>query len=157
MTPETLLILLARWLHILSAALAIGVPIYVRFVLMPAMSVLDEEPRSRLKEALARRWRIIVYVLITIFLATGFYNFLGAHAHWREFPEGSELRRRYHMYFGIKLVVALVMFFLSSALAGRSVKLEFIRTNARMWLMVLVLLGLFMVVISGTMRFMKLS
>lgn len=154
MTPETFLILLARWLHILSAALAIGVPIYARFVLMPAMSVLDEEPRSRLKEALARRWRVIVYVLITIFLATGFYNFLGPHAHWRQF-EALDLRRRYHLYFGIKLVVALVMFFLSSALAGRSAKLEFIRANARMWLMVLVLLGLFMIVISGTMRFMS--
>lgn len=154
MTAEQLLILLARWLHILSAALAVGVPIYVRFVLMPAMSSLEEEPRSRLKEAIAKRWRIIVYVLILVFLATGFYNFLGPHARWRGPTFSAELKFRYHMYFGIKLVVALIMFFLSSALAGRSSGLQFIRDKSSFWLSVLVLLGVFIVVISGTMRFM---
>lgn len=153
MTAELFLILLARWLHILSAALALGVPLYVRFVLMPAMGVLEEESRSRLKEALAKRWRIIVYVLIVIFLATGFYNFLGPHARWRGF--GADLKFRYHLYFGIKLVVALAMFFLSSALAGRSASLKFIRDKSSLWLTVLILLGLFIVVISGTMRFMQ--
>lgn len=152
MTPEMFLMLLARWLHILSAALAIGVPIYVRFVLMPGMSAIDEESRSKLKDAMARRWRVIVYLMIVVFLATGLYNFLGV-ARWRDFSP--ELKSRYHMYFGIKFLVALVMFFLSSALAGRSAKLEFIRANARLWLMVLILLGLFIIVISGTMRFMS--
>lgn len=151
MTAEQFFMLLARWLHILSAALALGVPIYVRFVLAPAMASLDEEPRSRLNEAIAKRWRIIVYVLIVIFLATGFYTFLGVRR-WRDFP--ADLKFRYHLYFGIKLVIALIMFFLSSALAGRSSALKFIRDKSGFWLTVLILLGLFIIVISGTMRFM---
>ena len=40
MTVDYCLMLLARWLHILSAPLAIGVPIYVRLVLMPALGKL---------------------------------------------------------------------------------------------------------------------
>ena len=43
MTGEYLLMLTSRWLHILSATLAIGAPLYVRFVLMPAMGALDRE------------------------------------------------------------------------------------------------------------------
>ncbi len=152
MTPEDFLKYLARWLHILSAALALGVPLYVRLVLMPAMSVLEPEPRSRLAEAIAKRWRMIVYVLILIFLVTGFYTFLGV-GRWRRFTD-PDLKFRYHLYFGIKLVTALAMFFLSSALAGRSAKLAPIRANPKLWLGVLILLGLFIVVISGTMRFM---
>src|SRR5262245_61855942 len=34
MSTEEMLTYAARWLHILSATLAVGVPIYVRFVLM---------------------------------------------------------------------------------------------------------------------------
>ena len=151
MTPEFMLTLLARWVHILSAALALGVPLYLRFVLMPALGTLDDEARSRVRDAINARWRVIVYVLIALFLASGFWTFLGA-ARWRSFD--ADLKFRYHLYFGVKLVIALTMFFIASALAGRSAKLAAIRDNPKLWLTVLILLGLAIVMISGTMRFM---
>lgn len=145
------LILAARWLHILSATLAVGVPIYVRFVLMPAAAAtLDEEHHTRLREALTRRWRMIVHILIVVFLATGFYNYLVV-ARWKEMS--SELKMRYHMLMGIKILIALVMFTISSGLAGRSSLFAPMRQNAKFWLVVLVLLGLGIIGISGVLRY----
>ena len=151
MQPDYLVTLVARWLHILSAALALGVPIYVRFVLMPSMGHLEESQRNLLREAITKRWRMFVHVMIVVFLATGFWTFLGAKR-WNDFE--ADPKFRYHLLFGIKVMIALAMFFISSALAGRSAALAGMRTNAKMWIGVLVLMGLAIVGISGVMRFM---
>ena len=151
MEPVYFVTLGARWLHILSAALALGVPIYVRYVLMPAMGQLEESQRSLLREAVTKRWRMFVHVMIVVFLATGFWTFLGAKR-WSGFEPDAKFR--YHMLFGIKVLIALAMFFISSALAGRSNAFAGMRANAKMWIGVLILLGLAIVGISGIMRFM---
>jgi uncharacterized membrane protein len=142
--------IIARWLHILSATLAIGVPIYVRFVLMPAATVLDEESHGRLRDALAKRWRMIVHILIVVFLATGFYTYLVV-ARWEKLLP--PLRTRYHMLIGIKILIALVMFTISSGLAGRSTLFAPMRQKAKFWLVVLVLLGLGVIGLSGVLRY----
>jgi uncharacterized membrane protein len=152
MEPDYLISLIARWLHIVSAALAVGVPIFMRFVLMPARGQLEESQRSVLHEAIMARWRIIVHVLIVVFLATGFWTYLGA-ARWKAESFPADLRPRYHMLFGIKFALAMAMFFISSALAGRAAAFADIRSNARVWVAVLILLGLAVVGIGGVMRF----
>ncbi len=131
----------------------IGVPIFMRFVLMPARNRLEEGQRAVLHEAIMARWRIVVYIMIVVFLATGFWTFLGA-ARWKAPEFTADMRFRYHLLFGIKLLIALAMFFISSALAGRSAALAGMRANAKMWVNALVLLGLCVVGISGVMRFM---
>lgn len=151
MEPVYFVTLVARWLHILSAALALGVPVYVRFVLMPSIAQLEPPQRDLLREAIAKRWRMFVHTMIVIFLVTGFWTFLGARR-WSGFEVDAKFR--YHLLFGVKVLIALAMFFISSALAGRSAALAGMRTNAKMWLGVLLLLGLAIVGISGVMRFM---
>jgi uncharacterized membrane protein len=151
MLGDTLLTLLARWLHILSATLAVGVPIYVRFVLMPAAEgTLDEEKHTRLREAIVKKWRIIVHLLIVVFLATGFYTYLGV-ARWRKLPTAAATL--YHILLGIKILAALAMFTISSALAGSSTLFAPMREKAKFWLLVLVLLGLLIIGISGVLRY----
>lgn len=153
MELQFLISLVARWLHILSASLAIGVPIYARFVLMPAMmSQLDDTQRAAFRETLHARWRIFVHVMIVIFLATGFWTYLGAQR-WRDLEASA--KPRYHMLFGTKFLIAMGMFFISSALAGRSAALAGMRANMKMWLGVLIILGLCVVGIAGVMRFME--
>jgi uncharacterized membrane protein len=151
MSGEYLLMLVVRWLHILAAALALGVPWYVRLVLMPAMATLDEEQRARFQEALTKRWRMIVHLLILVFLATGFYTFLVV-ARWKAFDP--EDRKWYHMIFGVKFLIALAMFTISSGLAGRSKLFAPMRQTGHLWLGVLLLLGLLIVALSGVLRFM---
>src|SRR5687767_4143583 len=138
---DYVLMIAVRWMHIVSAMLALGVPIYMRFVLLPALQGVDDASRTPLQESLARRWRIWVHVLIVVFLATGFYTYLVV-ARWRADAYPPELRGRYHMLLGIKILIAMVMFFIASALAGRSAALASIRNNARTWLNILIVLGL---------------
>src|SRR4051812_17687491 len=93
---QVMLAWLVRFVHIASAMGAIGGPFFVRFALMPAASgVLEEEAHLKLREAINARWRKIVYVLITLFIVTGFYNFFVETrfngvlltARWRDFSE----------------------------------------------------------------------
>ena len=149
---DYVLIIVARWLHLMSAVLALGVPIYMRFVLLPALQGVDESARTSVQEGLVRRWRIWVHVLIVVLLATGFYNYLVV-ARWRADAYPQELRGRYHMLVGIKIIIALAMFFIASALAGRTAALASIRANAKMWLNILIVLGLALVAISNVVRF----
>jgi uncharacterized membrane protein len=145
------LILVARWLHILAATLSVGVPIYLWLVLMPALTHIDADSQAKLREASAKRWRILVYVCITIFLVTGLFNFLHVRR-WHDFEKSMMIR--YHILFTVKFILALMLFFLLSALAGRSKALEYFRKSAGTWMMVSALIGVAIVVISGIMRFM---
>lgn len=150
---EEILILVARWLHIVSATVAVGAPIFARMALLPAVGTLDDATRDAFREAVAKRWRVVVYVTIMLFLATGFYNFLGPHAHWKKFRDtNKDLVLVYHAVFGAKLLLAFVMFFLASALAGRSAGLAYFRRHAWGWTTILVVLGLIVVGLSNYLR-----
>ena len=128
------------------------VPANATVVGMPAQEVLDEPSRVKLREAIAARWRMFVYLTIVIFLATGFYNFLGIRR-WRYWDRESKIH--YHMIFGAKLFLALVLFFISSAVAGRSAALATFRNNAKLWVAVMVLLGLAILGLSAVLRYME--
>ena len=149
MDSDYILQLVLRWLHILAACVAVGVPIYMRLALMPALAELDEVSREKVRAASARRWRVVVYIAIVIFLATGLYNFL-VFARWKKL-EGAD-RSLYHMIFGIKFLLAFGLFFLASAVVGRSARLAMFRANAKMWVTVIIVLGLVIVGLSGALR-----
>ncbi len=141
--------LLMRWVHILSASLAIGVPIFMRFVFQPvAVRVLPAESAAQLRQELNSRWFKWVNILILLFLITGLYNFivvvlplnLGSH------------KALYHMIFGFKMILALGIFFLASALAGKSSAFAFIRTKTKLFLSILVTMLIALVILSGVLR-----
>src|SRR5271170_1780221 len=125
MPAELILPFVMRWIHIVSATLAIGVPFFVRFVLTPAAGkVLTDEQHQRLRETINARWKHVVYLLIALFIISGLYTFLVpvringvlVSSRWRDFPPDD--KRLYHMLFGIKMIAAFGIFFLASALAG---------------------------------------
>lgn len=135
-----------RYIHILCAGLAIGAPLFMRFVLMPAAtSTLDDDTHQKLRAAIMKRWRMWVYMMITLFLVSGFYTYSVASEQWN-------VPKYYHMLFGMKFLAALFLFFVASGLAGRSRLFEFMRQNARQWLMVYIGVVIFVVVLAGAMR-----
>ncbi len=142
-----LIALVVRWLHILAATVTVGTPIFIRFVVLPALA--KDASYTREREAIAARWRMLIYVSMAVFLATGLWNYLGV-ARWREFDPA--IQGRYHMLLGIKLLLALGLFFVLSALAGRSAKLAFIRDNAKTWFTLALSLGIMIVALSGCLR-----
>ena len=60
------------------------------------------------------------------------------------------------MIFGIKVLAAFVIFFLASALAGRTATFARLRKNARVTVTLLLLLGLLVVICSTLLRFLPM-
>jgi uncharacterized membrane protein len=138
--------LVLRWMHIVPAVVAGGATIFVRRALLPALSTLPEAERLRVKEAIDRRWRVVVMACISLLLVSGLTNFVlyQAPAH-----KGQAL---YHGLFGVKFLAAMVVFFLASALTGRSAALAAIRSNARFWGSVAAILVVAILLISAVLR-----
>lgn len=142
---NTLAIVL-RFLHIAPAIVAGGATIFVRLALLPALAELPEAERARVKDTIDRRWRIVVMVCVTLLLVSGIANFVIYQA---PVHKGQPL---YHALFGIKFLAALVVFFLASALSGRSRAWAGIRANSRLWVGVAATLVIAIVLISAVLR-----
>jgi hypothetical protein len=149
-----------RWIHIGCAIAAIGAPFFIRFALMPAAAkVLDDATHQKLRDAINARWRIAVYILITLFILTGLYNFFVETrvngvlitGRWRDFSP--EDRRTYQLLFGIKVLAAFCIFFIASALPGRTATFAPIRKNAKLWVSVLLALAAIVLACSNMLRF----
>jgi len=137
--------ILFRWMHILAAVTAVGGTIFVRVALLPSIAVLPDDQRKALHEQVRSRWIKFVMGAILFLLASGFYNII-----MKEKPPG--VTALYHALFGIKFLLALVIFFVASALVGRSPALAGIRANARFWLTLNMVLAITVVCISGVLR-----
>jgi len=140
--------LIMRWVHILSAITMLGGSIFVRFVLSPAAAGLSDDSRTTLIGGIRARWSKFLMVLIALFLVSGFYNYLMVTA------PAHKGQPQYHMVMGIKMLLAFVVFFLASALAGRRKLAQKLQSKAAVWMLITVLLGVAIVLLSGYLRFM---
>ena len=141
-----MLALVLRWMHIVPAVVAGGATIFARIALIPALTALPEAQRQQVKQNIDRRWRVVVMASITLLIASGLANYVlyQAPAH-----TGQAL---YHALFGVKFVLALAVFFLASALSGRSAALSSIRANGAFWTAMAAGLVIVIVLISGVLR-----
>ncbi|HEX7449764.1 MAG TPA: hypothetical protein VF306_19550 [Pirellulales bacterium] len=141
-----------RWLHILSAITAVGGTIFMRMALVPSVAVLSPEQHQALHEQVRSRWVKFVMAAILFLIVSGLYNFIAKVRTLDEAYKGL-----YHGLFGAKFVLALVIFFLASALTGRSPAFAKIRQNAKLWLSVNMALAIIVVCISGVLRFIPIQ
>ncbi len=141
-----LLSLLSRWTHIGTAIVLVGGTCFLRFVLAPAAAHLPDAEHQKLKELVMNTWKKFVHAGITLFLASGFYNYLVVQA---PNHKGDKL---YHALMGVKILIALGIFFLASALVGRSKSFEGMRKNAKFWQMVMIILAAIIIGISGYLK-----
>lgn len=133
----------SRIVHIGTAITLIGGSIFMAFTLLPAAAAsLSDEEHDRLREAVLGRWKKFVGLGILLFLVSGFYNFARMAPLHKDDP-------LYHPLVGTKILLAFAVFFIASALVGRSKGLEKMRQNRAKWLKVLVLLAAIIVGISG--------
>lgn len=132
-----------RWMHIGSVIVLLGGSVFVRFVLMPACDPLPESDHAALRQRVMGRWRIFVHALIGFLLISGIYTVA---------MKISVKPPVWHMMFGIKGLLAIAVFFIASALVGRSKTFQPMRDNAKLWIGVNVALAALIVMISGVMR-----
>lgn len=135
-----------RFAHILGAILAVGGAVSAAFVVFPAAQTVPDEARGHFNEAVRKRLAGIVMLAITLLLVTGFYNYLAV-----ELPrhKGQAI---YNATMGIKILLAFVVFFVASALTGKSAAFEGIRKKRATWLKLNILLALAVVAIGAFLR-----
>ncbi len=133
---------LSRIAHVATAIVLVGGTVFMRFVLMPAAKELPEAEHDQLRQRLMSRWKRVVHGGIALLLLSGLFNYM------QQIPKhkGDGL---YHALLGTKMLLALVVFFIASALVGRSAAFEKMRQNRATWMGLIVLLSALIVGISG--------
>jgi uncharacterized membrane protein len=153
MDPVTLLL---RWAHVLAAIAALGGLLFARFAFVPAAEELGAETADRLHAGVRRRWFPWVIGAITLLLASGLANYVLLMRRVKAAPElwGGDWMGQtgYHALFGVKFLLAMIVFYLASGLVGRGAGTQWIRDARKQWLSVTVGLGVAVVLISGWMR-----
>ena len=146
MESEQLLPLISRVVHVATAIVLVGGSVFMRFALMPAAEELGQADHDGPRERVLGRWRRFVHGGMALLLVSGLYNYLVVMrpAHQGDGP--------YHMLVGIKMLLALVLFFLASALVGRSQALKGLREKAHRTLVVMIALAALIVAISGYLK-----
>lgn len=146
MDDLTVFNVLFRWIHVGTAIVVLGGSVFLRFVLFPAAEQLPEAAHEQLRTGVMSRWKRFVGLGIGLFLISGLYNYLVVT---RPRHEGQPL---YHALIGVKILLALAVFFLASALTGRAAAFEGIRRRRKLWLTVTILLAAAVVAISGVLK-----
>ncbi len=132
----------SRLIHVLTAIVLLGGSTFMLLVVLPTLQSSDEATRSKIASGLRGIWKRYVHAGIALFLISGFYNYFKAMPQHK----GDGL---YHALIGTKIILALAVFFLASALVGRSAAFEGMRTNSSKWLTILCLLGIIIVAMSS--------
>jgi uncharacterized membrane protein len=151
--------LIFRWLHIVAATAAVGGPIFIYLVLLPVAGTLPDAGQRSVQEGVRRRWGAVVRIAITFLILSGSYNFLTflrASRTWGpEWQSGPA--HLYQALFGVKMLLALAIFFLASVLTGRSPAMARFRDNARFWVGINLTLGIAIVAVSSGLRMMHIG
>ncbi len=149
------LLLLLRWMHIFGAVLLVGGLCFSRFALLPALADTEEDSREKLQERIRRKWLPWVIIAITLLLVSGLANFLlfNSTVTSQGWGNGEWMKQTsYHTIFGVKFLLALLVFYFASGLVGRGSGTAWIRSDRARWLGVTLGLAVAIIILSGWLR-----
>ena len=149
------LLLLLRWMHIFGVVLLVGGLCFTRFALLPALADTEEDSREKLQERIRRKWLPWVIIGITLLLVSGLANFLlfNSTVKSQGWGDGEWMKQTsYHAIFGVKFLLALVVFYFASGLVGRGSGTAWIRSDRARWLGVTLGLAVAIIILSGWLR-----
>ena len=138
--------LLLRWMHILAAIALMGGAIFMRFGLHPALADLNADAQQALKGGVRRHWAKWVMASSGFLLLSGIVNIV------RYTQDKVVDPMPYHAIVTVKMLLALVIFFIASTLVGRSANAEKFRQKAVFWLNLNLVLAVIVVCIGGFLR-----
>ncbi len=145
MSAAEIVSLLFRWAHILAATTAVGGTVFARFVVVPTLEPLPAELRGSIHAAMRARWSKIVAAAIGFLLVSGLYNIVMTSIDYR-------VPRWYNMLFGVKFMLAMIIFTVASLLTGKTAAADRVRRNVRLWLNLNIALAVLVVCLSGILR-----
>lgn len=136
-----------RIMHILGAVLLLGSILFQRFALLPAIKELQsDETADRIRQLVRGRIARITMFSAALLLISGLINTARVSILFR-FPDGD-----YNLLLAVKLLLAMFIFYLASALAGRSETAEKLRADATKWLNMLLAASLLIIVLGAAMK-----
>jgi uncharacterized membrane protein len=98
------LVIFSRWIHIVTACLALGGVFFMRFIFPAGISVLPDDQRSAVFLNTRRKFKIVIHTAILLFLITGTFNTMIA---WEKYERNPALM---HPLWGTHVLLALVAF-----------------------------------------------
>ncbi|HIE99915.1 MAG TPA: hypothetical protein EYG03_22700 [Planctomycetes bacterium] len=138
MDTELLLTVISRWAHVGTAIVLVGGTAFYRLAVIPSL----EGDSTELVERIRNRWKKVVHLGILIFLISGFYNyFTMIPKHKGDGP--------YHALLGVKMMLAMFVFFVASVLAGNRPGTQMFRDDAKKWTGIMLMVAAVIVGISG--------
>ena len=138
--------ILMRYLHLVSAVLAVGGAFFLLICVPAGLKLIDEARRDEVMLKIRRAFKMTVHPAILFLIVTGAYN------SWKLWPEPKNMGR-YHMFWGPHLLLAIVVFCISLwLLAGKG-----LRANHRTWLKVNVVLMLLTILAASGARWSRLK
>ena len=138
--------IIMRFFHIFAVVMAVGGSIFTAFVVLPATHVLPPEARENFYEIARKRSATLVALSIGLLLITGFYNYLMVQM---PMHKGQAV---YHALMGVKILLAFLVFFIASAVTGKSPAFEKIRSARRKWIRLQILASLAIIAIGAVLR-----
>ncbi len=136
--------LVSRVLHLLSAVILVGGLFYIRTILSPAGADACFAGRRGV-------WAKWVGIATLLLLATGFYNFFIIIGESKA-EVGVKLPPTYHMLFGVKFLLAMMVMFITAILAGKTEAADRFRTQMGKWLNIAWLAAVAIIVIAAILR-----
>ena len=135
--------LVSRVAHILGAIILGGGLFYIRSILSP----VGVDACFADRRAVWAKW---VGIATFVLLASGIYNFVVVFNQVK--ADGGKLEPAYHMLFGIKFLLALLVMFVAAILAGKTDAAEKFRANLGRWLNIAWFAIMAIVVIAAALR-----
>src|SRR3954469_21677772 len=103
-----------RWTHIFSVITVLGGLFYAKLAVAPALAALTPEGRAELGAVLNNRFRPWLRFAVVTLIVSGLYNLVTK----------ANIPPVYHMWFGIKMLLALHIIAVSFLLTSASVTQE---------------------------------
>ncbi|HLH81318.1 MAG TPA: hypothetical protein VKV18_12850 [Chthonomonas sp.] len=142
-----ILVFLSKWLHVLSMAGVVGGLFFGLFVLGALRPQSEGEEDEKLKLAW-KRFGISMGLLWIVVLITGFYNLSVVTP---------EVNATYQTTVGIKIGLALLMFFITLAVAHPVGPLKKFFRERNTWLAILLIAGIIIVGISADLNLSRIN
>jgi len=138
--------LLMRVLHIFGAAMLVGAMLFMLMAVVPALGHLADERRGEIFAALRPRWAMLVGIGAALLIVSGLYN--AARISVLYDFSGTN----YHALLTVKILLALVVFFLAALVSGRSSLAVRLQQKLSTWLIITLILMVATLAVASYMK-----
>lgn len=145
MNLDAALIIFFRWLHIITACIAVGGVFFMRIVLPLGIISLDPEPRQAVFLRCRRIFKMVIHPAILLFLISGIYNTFKV---WDQYKQTPGLT---HGLWGMHVLLALIVFGIALVLlAGKEPPKSY-----KAWMTGNLVLLMFIVAAASTLKYIR--